>query len=222
MITVLQQPNTWIGAYLPNLFRFQISTSLGAYSGATFTNGIISITPTVGDEISFTFSSFNYSGVITSLASNTINALSLTATTPSGTPTSVQVTHKSNQPCEISILTGRIPLNQQLTEKSSIKAIPRDRIYSCDVSGILQDLYSNIQPPPVVGIDNELYFQYLLKVNFFGAVYELGTVKNSVYSTTQSTSTGYQLLRSGAIEIFNSKKSIYSYTLGNRVTTLLL
>jgi hypothetical protein len=233
-INVIQQPTTWIGAYMPNLFRFNVSITTGAaWSGGTFPGGTITLSTgtsplppevKVGDIIEFTFSSFNYVAAITSIDNTRqlIGANSLTPTTPSSLPVNVALVIKINNPLTCEIHAGKLGINQPLVKRVEFKAIPRNGEFNVELKGYIQDLFANIQRPPVVGVDAELFTQYQLRLKFGNLTYLVGTVKNSVYSTTQSTGTGTQFLQVQPISTYNNLQSIYSFTLGNRVITQLI
>jgi hypothetical protein len=232
-MNIIEQPTTWIGAYRANRYRFELLLNLGSgWTGGAFPSGLITLSNPittlpvfikVGDIVTFVFSAVTYRAVITSIANNRLsfNSQSVNAIPSTVSITATTLTVIQNTPVQVNLLAGNLAIGQPLTQRASFKAIPRNGVFDVDVRGYVQDLYSNIARPPVTGVDPSLFLNYKLEVEYNGTKYDLGTVKNSVYSTTQSTGTSYQLLRNGALELFNAQRSIYSYTLGNRLINVL-
>ena len=234
MITIIEQPAAWIAAYDSNRFEFQYSQSVGLFTvtdNLAGTHRVIQAGAGVsmfyaGQYVQVTISGTPY---FTKVLSTDIGTGDVTLELPAGlssTPNCDVVVYWDD-PVEVILEAGNTAVGIPFAEVAKINVVCRASVYAIDVLGYLQDYFKNIQKPPVVGIDKELFCHYRLKLND-GALFPLGSVKSCAYSTIENlnasayVATAGTPLRVGAVEVFNGEQSIYSRIVGNYILTNLI
>jgi hypothetical protein len=215
MITIISQPDKWTSVYEPCLYEFRDITNLGTFDitdNYTFNKAVISagtgiINFYVGQVVGFTISAVYYVANVTAISgSEAILDLPIfLATYPS-----IDIQEYNNSPLQVSLNVGKIASGYPMELLSNIYAVPSLGLYSLDVSGYLQDYFSNIAKPPVTGIDKELYCNYQLN--------EL-TMKYGLYSTQEDINSlpVSSVLRVGDVETFSGQGSVYTRLMSNFV-----
>jgi hypothetical protein len=124
---------------------------------------------------------------------------------------------------QVSIYVARLNIGVTWSKLADLYVIFRNGKHSVDVQGYLQDYFTNIQPPPVEGVDNELWVNYKLMINSM----QLGNIHSSAYSTIEGLgasqyATAGKALRIGAVETFTGKNSIYSRINASTIENILV
>lgn len=220
MITIITEPDKWTSVYEPCLYTFRDASTLGVYDitdNYTYNKAVVSaglgiINFYVGQVVAFTIGSVDYVAEVTNIVGSeaVLNLAVFLATHPG-----VTVQEYNNTPLEITLKTGKLASGISMSTLCNVNAVPVLGLYSLDVSGYLQDTFSNIEPPPVTGIDSPLFVNYQL--NGF-------TLKYGLYATTEdinSLSVG-SVLRVGTIEAFTGQGSIYTRLMSSFTQTFTL
>lgn len=229
MIKIIQQPDNWSAAYSDNTYKFynlsyvdkcSLAASVGDPYEFIVANSSISALFKVGDTIYF---GTDVVAKVTKVTGLNITTDIIRSILDAGI---INTTFYYNNitPLSVDLMVGRITESEAYSKIISIKVINRLGLYSINLEGYLQDVFMNIQPPPVVGVDKELYCNFKLVLSDANEVL-IGTEKSCAYSTIEDLTpylTGGDILRVGDVEIFNSKESIYSRISGLTIQTLLL
>jgi hypothetical protein len=227
--TVTQPANEWVSAYEPNLFEFKYFSNAGAfivYALAVGDNwkintGSAAITALfkVGSTV---FVGGSYQDVIIDITGNVLTmAEKRTLLSPATFNATIEILHEGVE--QVSIYVARLNIGVTWSKLADLYVIFRNGKHSVDVQGYLQDYFTNIQPPPVTGVDNELWVNYKLMINNM----QLGNIHSSAYSTIEGLgasqyATAGKALRIGAIETFTGKNSIYSRINASTIENILV
>lgn len=211
MITIISLPEKWTAVYQPCIYTFRDITELGNYTitdNYTYNKRVIDagvgiVNFFVGQIVSFTIGLNEFIGTITAI--DGVQAITDLPTALSSTTASVR--QFNNEPLEVTLSVGKLASGVPMFELSSIYSVPKLGLYTLDVSGYLQDYFSNIQKPPALGIDAELYCNYRLNET---------TLRYGLYSTQEDVSdfSISDILRVGTIETFNNQRVLYTRLMG--------
>lgn len=229
MIKIIQEPDNWTAAYVDNTHKFYrfsyvgiavLAASVGDPYEFIVPNSSIAALFKVGDTIYFGIDVVAKVTAVVGL-NITTDIIRLILDPPTINTTFY---YNNTPPLSIDLMVGRVTVGQPYAKLISIRVINRLGIYSINVEGYLQDVFMNLQPPPVVGVDNELFCNFKLVLSDASEVL-IGTAKSCAYSTLEDLvtyTTGGDVLRVGDVESFNGKQSIYSRINGLTIETKLL
>jgi hypothetical protein len=218
MIQIVTQPvNEWVSAYEPNLFEFKYGSNVGTFivyalavgdnwkidTGSAAITALFKVGSTVFLDGSYQHVIIDITGKLLTLAEKR------TWLSPATFNATIDIIQEGVK--QVSIYVARLNVGVPWSKLADLYVIFRNGKHSVDVQGYLQDYFRNIQPPPVVGVDNELWVNYKLMVNGM----QLGNIHSSAYSTIEGLgaseyATAGKALRIGAVETFTGKNSIYS------------
>lgn len=230
MITVVTEPaNEWVSAYEPNLFEFKHFSNVGTFIFYAFTvgenwkidTGSSAITDLfkVGSTV---FVAGLYQDVIIDITGNVLT-MADKRTFLTGATFNATIDILQEGVAQVSIYIARLNVGVTWSKLADLYVIFRNGKHSVDVQGYLQDYFRNIKPPPVTGIDNELWVNYKL---MYGNL-QLGDIHSSAYSTIEGLgasqyATVGKPLRIGAVETFAGKRSIYSRINASTIENILV
>jgi hypothetical protein len=231
MIELITEPALWSSAYEKIIYEFKKSSNIGPFDvtdNYTFNKRVIQAGASkslfvIGTYIKITIG-FNtyFVKILAYSGTDVVIDLPLAYSSITGCPVELV----STEPLNLKLKIGRIANSVPMTEFVSIKAVSKNQIYKVDISGFIQDYFGNIDKPPVIGYDPDLYCNFQL-VGDFGYSINIGEIRNSVYSTIEGIdSTAYvvgpePLKSNSTIEKFNGQLSIFSRIIGNFIKTYL-
>lgn len=207
MIELIGTPEKWTAVYQPCIYVFQDVTALGNYTitdNYTYNKRVIDagvgiVNYFVGQVVRFTIGLNTFTGTITAI--DGVQAITDLPTALSST--TAPVFQLNNEPLEVTLKVGKLSSGVAMFDFCTIYAVPLLGTYTLDVSGYLQDYFSNIQKPPALGIDAELYCNYQLNDTL---------LRYGLYSTQVDVSDLLvgDILRVGTIETFTPQRVIYT------------
>jgi hypothetical protein len=215
MISIIQQPDKWTAVYEDLIYKFKDITNLGIFDvsdNGTFTNRVIIagagiVNFFIGQVVSFTAGSISY----TTTVINIVGGDAILDLPPLFvTYTNISIQGFNNQPLNVTLKVGKLAAGVPMFTLATIRAVPLLGEYEVNLKGYLQDYFSNIAPPPVLGIDAELWCNYQLNNE---------PIRYGLYSTqpdVNSLAVG-SLLRFNAVETFAGQGALYSRLLSNFV-----
>jgi hypothetical protein len=215
MISITQQPDKWTAVYEDLIYKFKDITNLGVFDvsdNGTFTNRVIIagagiVNYFIGQVVSFTAGSISY----TTTVINIVGGDAILDLPPLFvTYTNISIQGFNNNPLNVTLKVGKLAAGVPMFTLATIRAVPLLGLYEVNLKGYLQDYFSNIAPPPVLGIDAELWCNYQLNNE---------PIRYGLYSTqpdVNSLAVG-SLLRFNAVETFAGQGALYSRLLSNFV-----
>lgn len=228
MITLLTSPSKWTSVYQPCEYTFRDITNLGSYDitdNITYSAGCVSAGTGislffVGQVVAFTISGYvgpvymsnHYVAEVTHI-DGTDAVLDLPEFGASYSTISVQ--EYNNTPLAVTLKTGNLAAGVAMSDLTTINAVSILGLYTLDVSGYLQDTFSNIPKPPVTGLDRWLYTNYQL--NEFSLKYGLYATQEDINSLALGS-----VLRVGNIESFSGQGSVYSRLMSTFVQNFVI
>ena len=220
MITLLTSPSKWTSVYQPCEYTFRDITNLGSYDitdNITYSAGCVSAGTGislffVGQVVAFTISGDDYVSEVTHI-DGTDAVLDLPEFGASYSTISVQ--EYNNNPLAVTLKTGNLAAGVAMSDLTTINAVSILGLYTLDVSGYLQDTFSNIPKPPVTGLDRWLYTNYQL--NDFSLKYGLYATQEDINSLALGS-----VLRVGNIESFSGQGSVYSRLMSTFVQNFVI
>lgn len=220
MITLLTSPSKWTSVYQPCEYTFRDITNLGSYDitdNITYGAGCVSAGAGislffVGQVVAFTISGDDYVAEVTHI-DGTDAVLDLPEFGASYSTISVQ--EYNNNPLAVTLKTGNLAAGVAMSDLTTINAVSILGLYTLDVSGYLQDTFSNIPKPPVTGLDRWLYTNYQL--NDFSLKYGLYATQEDINSLALGS-----VLRVGNIESFSGQGSVYSRLMSTFVQNFVI
>jgi len=215
MISIIQQPDKWTAVYEDLIYKFKDITNLGIFDvsdNGTFTNRVIIagagiVNFFIGQVVSFTAGSISY----TTTVINIVGGDAILDLPPLFvTYTNISIQGFNNNPLNVTLKVGKLAAGVPMFTLATIRAVPLLGEYEVNLKGYLQDYFGNIAPPPVLGIDAELWCNYQLNNE---------PIRYGLYSTqpdVNSLAVG-SLLRFNAVETFAGQGALYSRLLSNFV-----
>lgn len=212
MIIYDSTPDKWTSIYEPINYKFTDRTSLGNYNVAINVGlnvsqisagggiGLFSVNDIVAADIGGVL----YVGVVESIV-GPIARLDRNLGV-SGLSRPIYKLDNTNK--TIDLFVGKIAAGIPLTKLVSLISTPKEGVHNVDVAGYLQDYFENIQRPPVLGVDKELFCNYRL-----GAT----DLRYGLYSTQPDVNllAPGSALRVNALEIFAGQGSLFTRLMAN-------
>jgi hypothetical protein len=205
-------PDKWTAIYEPCIYRFKDKTSLGNYD-LTFNLGlnVTEITAgagvvnfSEGQIINFVVSSVNYTAIVDSISGTDVILDRDLAIIGTG----IEIFKLSNSNINLDLFVGKIAAGIPLSKLVSIISVPVLGQHEINAAGYLQDYFENIQKPPVLGVDKELFCNY--RLGSTALRYGLYGTQSGVNSLPAGS-----LLRIGALETFAGQGSLFTRLMAN-------
>jgi hypothetical protein len=215
MISIIQQPDKWTAVYEDLIYKFKDITNLGSFDvtdNYTFNKRVINagvgiVNFFIGQVVSFTAGSISYTTTVTAISGS--EAI-LDLPTLFVTYTNIAIQGFNNNPLNVTLKVGKLAAGVPMFTLATIRAVPLLGLYEVNLKGYLQDYFSNIAPPPVLGIDAELWCNYQLNNE---------PLRYGLYSTQPNVNSlaAGSVLRVNAVETFAGQGALYSRLLSNFV-----